>query len=197
MAKLRTADFLAFITEANALEQIRRGGFVISGIPEGESVQAHSHGVALTALGLAELEGAPVDRAKLLLMALLHDIAESRTGDIVLRYQHYFPAGALAAAEAAAGGEILAPLPASWQAAYAEALALQSYEARLVHTADKLQMMLKVCAYEDQRRGDLEKFWKNPANFRDCGIAAARTAYAALAKSRGRKIPGGKKKIAR
>ncbi len=186
---MRVLDFLAFIREANSLEQIRRGGFVISGIPEGESVQAHSHGVALTALGLAELEGKPVDRAKLLLMALLHDIAESRTGDMVLRYQHYFPDGALAAAEAAAGGEILASLPASWKAAYEESLALKTYEARLVHAADKLQMMLKVCAYEDQRRGDLEKFWKNPANFRDCGITAARKAYAALAKSRGRKIP--------
>ena len=196
MKKFRAADFLAFIREANSLEQLRRGGFVISGIPEGESVQAHSHGVALTALGLAELEGAPVDRAKLLLMALLHDIAESRTGDIVLRYQHYFPDGALAAAEAAAGREILASLPASWKTAHEESLALKTYEARLVHAADKLQMMLKVCAYEDQRRGDLEKFWKNPANFRDCNIAAARSAFLTLAKSRGRKIPRSKKKIA-
>jgi putative hydrolase of HD superfamily len=193
MANLRMIDFLAFIREANSLEQIRRGGFVISGISDGESVQAHSHGVALTALGLAELDARPVDRARLLLMALLHDIAESRTGDIVLRYQHYFPAGALAAAEAVAGREILAALPAGWRAAHEESLALSSYESRLVHAADKLQMMLKICAYEDQGRGDLEKFWKNPANFRDCGIASARKAYAALAKARGRKIPRDKK----
>ena len=52
MTKLRVPDFLASIGEANSHEQIRRGGFIISGISDGESVQAHSHGVALTALGL-------------------------------------------------------------------------------------------------------------------------------------------------
>jgi putative hydrolase of HD superfamily len=180
---------LDFIREANSLEAIPRGGFVISGIQNAESVQAHSHGVALTALLLAELEGQPFDAGRLLLMALLHDVAESRTGDIVLRFQHYFPEGALDHAERLAGGEILAGLPQGWRAAYDEVLSAKSREARLVRAADKLQMMIKVAAYEDQHRGDLSAFWKNPKNFRDHGIPAARRCFAALAKARGRKIP--------
>lgn len=183
------AELLEFIREANSLEAIRRGGFIISGISDGESVQAHSHGVALTALGLAELEGEPFDAGKLLLMALLHDIGEARIGDIVLRHQHYFPAGAIHSAEAAAGRDILEPMSARFRAAFEELTAGKSLEARLVHAADKLQMMVKICAYEDQQRGDLEKFWSNPANFRDCGLKSVRACHRALARARGRKLP--------
>ncbi len=190
MGKLLTPlALLEFIREVNSLEAVARGGFVISGVQNAESVQAHSHGVALTALALAEMEGKPFDRGRLLLMALLHDIAESRTGDIVLRFQHYFPAGALASAEQSAGNEILAPLPESWRSAHDEALAGKSFEARIVRAADKLQMMIKIAAYEDQHRGDLEAFWKNPKNFRDYDIPAARRCFAALAKGRGRNVP--------
>jgi putative hydrolase of HD superfamily len=187
--KLIPRALLEFIREANSLEAIPRGGFVISGIQHAESVQAHSHGVALTALLLAELEGKPFDQSRLLLMALLHDIAESRTGDIVLRFQHYFPAGALDHAERLAGGEILAAMPRDWRSAYDEVLAGKTREARLVRAADKLQMMIKIATYEDQRRGDLAAFWKNPKNFRDWGIPSARRCFVLLAKARGVNIP--------
>ncbi len=188
--RLTPARVIAFIREANSLEAIRRGGFVISGIPDGESVQAHSHGVALTALALAALDGRPCDEARLLRMALLHDLAEARTGDIVLRHRHYFPAGALAAAERKAGRELLEGLPARWRADYDALLALDGHEANLVHAADKLQMLIKVAAYEDQKRGDLGKFWTNPENFRDCGIPAARRCYETLRRARGKKSRG-------
>ena len=189
MKNLNPQKLLDFIRVVNSLEAIPRGGFVISGVQNAESVQAHSHGVALTALLLAEMEGTPFDRGRLLLMALLHDVAESRTGDIILRFQHYFPAGALASAEKSAGDEILAPLPEAWRNTHDEVLAGKTYEARLVRAADKLQMMIKLTAYEDQHRGDLEAFWKNPKNFRDYNIPAARRCFAALALSRKRVIP--------
>ncbi len=189
MNKLSPLKLLAFISEANSLEAIPRGGFVISGVQNAESVQAHSHGVALAALLLAEMEVKPFDKGRLLLMALLHDVAESRTGDIVLRFQHYFPEGALDHAERLAGGEILAALPQGWRTAYDEALAGKTREARLVRAADKLQMMIKVAAYEDQHRGDLAAFWINPKNFRDWGIASARRCFATLARMRKRSVP--------
>jgi hypothetical protein len=52
-------------------------------------------------------------------------------------------------------------------------------------------MMIKVAAYEDQHRGELQAFWKNPKNFRDHDIPAARRCFAALARSRGRRVPTG------
>ena len=41
-------------------------------------------------------------------------------------------------------------------------------------------MMAKVLAYEAEGRGDLEAFWRNPRNFHDAGLPAARELFEAI-----------------
>ena len=70
---------LALLQEAMALKALPRAGWKRVGVPSPESVAAHSWGVALTA---AIRCPAHLDREKVLLMALIHDLAEVRIGDI-------------------------------------------------------------------------------------------------------------------
>jgi hypothetical protein len=58
-----------------------------------------------------------------------------------------------------------------------------------VKAADKAQMMITALAYQRQKRGNLDEFWSNAANFDDRGIAVARELFAALAAAAGRELP--------
>jgi len=56
-----------------------------------QSISEHSYHVALYAMLLADLEesfGNKVDKTKLLKTALLHDLEESMTGDIIYSFKH-------------------------------------------------------------------------------------------------------------
>jgi len=113
-------------------------------------------------------------------MALVHDLAEVRIGDLPRTVARYFPAGAKAAAEEAALDEILAPLPPRAKELWADYHAGASAEARFVKACDKLQLMVKVSAYEHWGEGALAEFWDNPDNFPDGGFAPVRAAFDAL-----------------
>jgi len=63
------------------LKEVRRKGWVDSGIKDAESVADHTCAVALCVL-FASLERKDIDLKKALTMALIHDLAESVVGDI-------------------------------------------------------------------------------------------------------------------
>ena len=104
----RLLDLLRATTR---LKTTPRTGWAQRGVLSPESVSAHSHGVALTALLLCELIDQDLDRGKVLAMAILHDLPESVTGDLSLGASRLLPAGAKAQAEATALDELLDGLP--------------------------------------------------------------------------------------
>jgi len=171
---------IEFLMTANSLEGIKRTGFVMSGIEDPEDVAAHSCGVAVAALLISDRVTEPVDRGRLLTMAVLHDIGEARVGDVALIVKT--PADD--EREAAAAREILAGLPERYLDAYQEYEALKTLEARIVKAADKLQMMVKVLAYEHQGRGDLSAFWENSRNFEDAKVPEAAALFAEIRRMR-------------
>lgn len=75
------ADFLKFINYIEDLKKVKRRGWVIRGIKDGESVAEHSFLTAFLVMICAKDFGA--DEEKAIKMALVHDAAESITGDIV------------------------------------------------------------------------------------------------------------------
>jgi putative hydrolase of HD superfamily len=80
-------DISKFLYEMGQLKRVKRSGWWIAGVKDPESVAEHSYRTAVIAYLLARLEG--VDPGKAVLMALFHDMAESRTNDahrIVRRY---------------------------------------------------------------------------------------------------------------
>jgi len=72
--------------QLHLLKQLPRTGWLVRGVPGPESVAAHSHGVAVWAMWLAQRKmagGVEVDLASLLAMAALHDLPEAATGDLM------------------------------------------------------------------------------------------------------------------
>ncbi len=152
-----------------------------------ESVAADAHGVALAAIVLLDLEPAPLDRARVLAMAVLHDLPESVTGDLPSGAAAHLPSGAKHAMESAALDALLGGLPfaPAWRALWLEYEARETPEARLVRDADRLDLLLQALAYEEttgNRR--LAEFWDGIAA-EPFATDAARELAARLAADRG------------
>ncbi|MBK9474633.1 MAG: HD domain-containing protein [bacterium] len=84
MADVVAARRLDMLMQANRLKTTPRTGWFQRGVPSPESVADHSHGVALISLALLGSVPDKLDRAKVLAMAIAHDLAESVTGDLSL-----------------------------------------------------------------------------------------------------------------
>jgi len=177
---------LDLLLEVQTLDRVPRSGYVLRGVPEPESVSEHSWHVLFLvwALGRRVAEEQPLDVHRALEIALVHDLAEMRVGDLPRTAARYFPEGAKKAAETAAMEEILAPLPPESRELYAEYAAGESVEARLVKACDKLQLMLKVSVYERWGACGLREFWDNPENFPDGGFGPVRELFEELRRRR-------------
>ncbi len=153
---------LTTLLRAATLKSAPRTGWALRGIAAPESVAAHSHGVALVALALLELTREPLDRARVLAMAILHELPEAVTGDLSLGASSLLPHGAKHAMEEQALAGLLDRFggAASWRALWAEYEARETLEARLVRDADRLDLLLQALVYEEttgNRR--LGEFW--------------------------------------
>jgi len=182
---------LDLLLEAQFLDQVPRSGYVLRGIADPESVTEHSwHVLFLVWVLGARIPGLDVQRA--MGIALVHDLAEVRLGDLPRTSARYFPEGAKEQAESAAMAEILAPLPADAQALYKEYLERKTPESRLVKACDKLQLMIKVMVYEGWGAGGLAEFWKKEANFPDGEFEPVAEVVAALRRRHRERIESGR-----
>lgn len=129
------------LTEALALKELHRAGWKRVGIVEPESVADHSFGVALAALVLAPPE---LDRGRLLAMAILHDLAEVRIGDITPH--DGVPRAEKKRREAEAAALLFAD-HAELAAIWSEAEAGVTAEARFLKSMDVLDLHLQAEVY--------------------------------------------------
>lgn len=186
---MKPNDYLLdLLLELQILDRVPRSGYFLRGVPEAESVSEHSwHVVFLVwALGRRMVAdgAADLDVFRAVEIALVHDLAELRVGDLPRTANRYFPEGAKKEAERAAMAEILAPLPERARDLYAEYEAGETAEARLVKACDKLQLMLKVSVYEGWGASGLREFWNNRSNFPDGDFPAVRELFEELRRRR-------------
>jgi putative hydrolase of HD superfamily len=167
-----TTSTLDLLLAGNQLKRTARTGWVMRGIPNGEDVAAHSFGVAWTALLLANQialdSGKSFDMARLLSMALIHDVPEGKTTDIPTPAWRFLPAGVKPDIErgvmqAIAGDNAQRDqLLSLWE----EMNGRETAESKLVHDADKLEMYLQVWQYEQQfGNQQLAEFWDKQHQF--------------------------------
>jgi putative hydrolase of HD superfamily len=97
-----------------------------------------------------------------LIMALLHDLAEVRLTDLPASAVRLIPREVKSQAEAAAMADLLAPLPgtAHLGALWQEFEDRTSLEGQLVRDADKLEMMVQCLRYEQAGSNGLGEFWQ-------------------------------------
>lgn len=163
---MRTANasLLDLLLELETLDRVPRSGYFLRGISDCESIAEHSFHLALLVWLLAADEPG-VDRTKAVELALFHDLAELRIGDLPRTATAYLPAAVKHEAERRAAADILAPADPRALELYAEYDRGDSTEARFVKACDKLQLMIKVTVYERWGHRGLAEFWGNPANF--------------------------------
>ena len=86
MESERIVDLLR---DAGKLKRLTRAGWIESGVCEPESVADHSYRTALLSMILADVEG--LDTLVTVRMALIHDLAESRVGDLTPKVKEQTP----------------------------------------------------------------------------------------------------------
>lgn len=153
------AALVTFLLRAAALKARPRQGWLRTGIARPESVADHAWGVAL----LATVATPPhLDRARVVELAVVHDVAEAVVGDLVPG--EYGSKEEKLALERRGLEAMLEGTDRGFQermlALFDELAADASPEARLVHELDKVEMALQARRYEDEGvpRGALEPF---------------------------------------
>lgn len=156
---------LSTLIELQRLKRLDRTGWILRGLPNGtESVASHSFGVSVTAMLLADkllAQGIVVNVEKVLRIALLHDWAEVRVGDMPRTATLYFGAEARKQAETSAFSDIVSELDTDVYASlYHDYERRESLEARLVKAADVLDLLVQVLALERAGARGLDEFWE-------------------------------------
>jgi putative hydrolases of HD superfamily len=149
---------------AGALKTIKRKGWTKAGITDQESVADHSFRMAV--LGAYLSEEMKLDREKIILMCLIHDLAESKIGD--LTPEEKISEKVHRSNEDRVMRQLLATLPnrerKTFLADWSELVEAKTKEARLVWQIDKLEMGLTMKDYfrAGRDRQKLAEF--NPAS---------------------------------
>ena len=158
---------LSTLIELQRLKRLDRTGWTLRGLPNGtESVAAHSFGVTVIAMLLADkliAHGIAVDVEKVLRIAVLHDWAEARVGDMPRTATLYFGSETRKRAETAAFSDLISEIDAAnglYASLYEDYEHRSSFEARLAKAADVLDLLVQVLALERAGARGLDEFWQ-------------------------------------
>lgn len=172
------------LLELQALDRMPRIGYSMRGIVEPESISEHSFQLCMLVWALAD-QVPGLDRGRALELALMHDVAEVRTGDIPRTASDYLPRRVKHEAERQVVRDLLAPVGERAIELLVEYQTGESAEARFVSACDKLQLLLKSWTYERWGAGDaLEELWQNLEDFPDGGFDAVRELFEELRRRR-------------
>ena len=143
------------LLECLALKNLPRAGWVNAGVENPESVAAHSWGVSWLAAVLCP-EG--VERGVATTIAVIHDVAEVRVGDITP--EDGVDAGEKSRVEHEATAQILAALGGdeSLLELWLDYERERTPEGRFVKACDKLDMALQASVYSENQNLDLSEF---------------------------------------
>jgi putative hydrolase of HD superfamily len=195
MPLLMSDSTLSLLIELQRLKRLDRTGWTLRGLPNGtESVAAHSFGVGVTAMLLADLlrtKGVSLDIEKILRISLLHDWAEVRVGDMPRTATEFFGAEARRRAETAAFAQMVASVDSSneiYKSLFEDYEQRKSLEAKLVKIADVIDLLVEALALERAGARGLDEFWEaaNHPDFQLDGVTheVATGLFQALLKAR-------------
>jgi putative hydrolase of HD superfamily len=162
-------NLLDLFLEAATLKRMPRTGWATRGVSVVESVAEHSYGVAWIVLILVDaLNDAgtepPLDRERVLIQAVLHDLGEVRLTDLPASATRLLDGEIKSRAEQQALQDLLAALPTAlrdeYLARWQEFEDRTTPEGRLVRDADKLEMMVQCLHYEMAGHRGLDDFWQ-------------------------------------
>lgn len=154
--------FVDFFQTVGKLKTIKRTGWINHKVPDPESVADHSFRTAIMAMVLAPRLGVNVEKS--IKMALIHDVGESKIGDVVIMEgKQYLPnASEKLEMEAKAFKQIFSLIDGDeYVSLFNEFEEEKTKEARLIKSLDKLEMALQAYEYEKQTNIDLQDFFES------------------------------------
>ena len=165
MNKIPEKELLILALEVGSLKKVIRSGWKKQGVKKPESVADHTWRVALLAMILApQLK---VDQNKLVKMALVHDLAEIITGDIIWEEGNNVTSSRLKKSnnERQAIHSIFSDNPnfKDYVLLWEEYEDQKTEEAKIVKAIDKLEMAIQAFNYEKEgySKKALQEFWDN------------------------------------
>ncbi|WP_458207117.1 HD domain-containing protein [Haladaptatus sp. NG-SE-30] len=150
-------DTIDALAEAFTLKDERRTGWQLRNVSDPESVAGHTWGVALLSLQYGDEAGIDTDRA--LRLAVVHDLAEAKTGDVPTRADdadQHISADEKRRDERVAMDELAEPLEGEVRELWDEYEAKETPEATFVKDMDLVEMCLQALVYEREKRYDGE-----------------------------------------
>ena len=180
------SDLLDTLLELQALDRVPRFGYSMRGISDPESVSEHTFHLCMLVWALAP-EAPGVDLGHALQLAMIHDLAEVRTGDLPRTATAYFPRETKLRAERAVIEDLMGPAADRARPLLEEYQAGKTAEARFVGACDKLQLLLKTWTYEHWGAGkNLDELWENLDPFPDGGFDVVHRLFQTLRERRQR-----------
>jgi len=164
MAGNQDKNILEFIAEAGLLKRIKRSGWWVLGIKDGESVAEHSFRCAVIGYVISKME--KVSPYKTLVMTLFGDIYEARISDLHKMAQRYFE---FEKGEDKAFKEQVKPLPKAIKGElgdlHKEYRRQKSKESIIARDADILECLIQAKEYYEFGFKEANKFMKKAPSF--------------------------------
>jgi putative hydrolase of HD superfamily len=150
-----------FLYELGQLKRFKRTGWINAGIADPESIADHTFRSALIGWILADMEKA--DANKVLKLVLIHDIPESRIGDLTIVNRTYIKKD-----EEKAMKDMCSSLPSKLSSEFISLFKEykngKTLESRIAKDADKLDMYIQARENEDIGYSKtIAKEWKEDA----------------------------------
>lgn len=181
---------LEVLQAAATLKMLPRTGWLLAGVAQPESVAEHTFATALLAMTLAEVVNRdprangleePLDAGRVVQIAVVHDLAESVITDLPHRATKVLGKAVKHQAEAKVMQQLSREsATANYEALWQEYSTLATPEGRLVHDADKLEMIYQALVYERAGNQNLGEFWDG----HQWHYQVSEEMYAALVKAR-------------
>lgn len=161
----RVSSLLEFLHIVGKLKEVKRTGWVRSGVVGAESVADHMYRMALMGFALGSADG--VDSSKCIKMALVHDLGESIIGDLVTdgdktdnitkAEKQQKERQAIADIADLVGGAVGEEIRELWE----EFEACATPEARHLKDLDRFEMVLQASEYEQAQSMELPSFFRS------------------------------------
>lgn len=166
MSLKNSLNYLQFLKEVGKSKRLLRSGWVREEIKDPESVAEHSFRIGALVMVLSDKFGYKLDKEKLLEMALLVDLGELATGDVVTgRGEHIDikKRDEVERQEREGIKEMFDKIGDSekYTAIYDEMIGRTTLEAKVFWQLDRLEMALQALEYEEEQGKNLEEFFIN------------------------------------
>lgn len=160
----KKADYLDFFKTVGKSKRLLRTGWVREKVKDPESVAEHSFRVSVLAMVLSDKLGHKLDKEKLIKMAILHDLGEVITGDIVTERHDIIDLAKRDEKEKEEKEgirEIFDKIGEGdeYVKIFDEMIGRTTPEAKVFWQFDKLEMALQAYEYEEEQGKDLEEFF--------------------------------------